>query len=301
MQVILAQSELYAEDYPIESGHSLISHIAMVIVCLSAALGISLLLCLPFFIWRRTRRHAWIAATLLFLIQIVLGIVFGIFAGVFNKEEILFPLLVFSLFPYLIVFWRRTRRLMVILLGLGIISFLAFGNYMTWVISSIGFILLMLALWPCWKLLKSAPRPREEASVVPSRGPLTSRPWPACRKPEQGGFTLVSALVGVMCLVIAFAISTQIISGTMAALRRADHMAMATDLLESAREKSLAGLEPGNIMASAARLLPHGAASINKARAQDGLTRLTATATWKEATGKPGKVVLEWLAAEKAK
>jgi hypothetical protein len=272
----------------------------------AAAVGFALLVALavllPFLIWRRTRRWAAIAAGLLWLGQV---------AGMASEEVLRFYSEVgmvalgliaiaagLAVVPGLFLLWRRTRRVGLVLLGTSIIGVVAFANYWAVGICSIGYVLLLLALWPRWRLMQGAPRGWERAAVIPSRGVLRARPWPACRRPGAEGFSLVSTMVGIICLVIAASIAAQMISATMAAVRRADHLAVATDLLESARERSLLGREVSEVEARGARLLPKGQVTVGRGEVRPGLMRMTAVATWREANGSAGYIALEWLERE---
>lgn len=270
----------------------------------AAALGglIVLIVCAPFLIWRRTRRWAAFALLVLWIGQAALLTSPGILAAYFQYgSEVLPWLLVLCadavVFAPLLL-WRRTRRLGLVLVGLGVIGAVAFMDYLGLVITSIGYLLLLLALWPRWRLLQGAPRGRETRPAPPSRGVLTVRPWPVDARPTERGFSLVSSLVGVTCLVVAFVLAAQVVGGTTSALRRANRLAIATDLLESARERMLAGADPGDVAAAAAALLPHGEASMQRAPTGPGLVRMTGAVTWQEPHGKPGRAVLEWLAVE---
>jgi type II secretory pathway pseudopilin PulG len=200
--------------------------------------------------------------------------------------------------PGLLLLWRRTRRVGLVLLGTGLIAPLVFWNYWAQVICSIGYVLLLVALWPRWRLAQPAPAGRETIPAIPSRGVLRVHPWPACRRSEADGFTLVTSLVGITCLLITVAIATQMIASTIAAVRRADHAAMAMDVVESARERSLLGRGPGNLKAAAARLLPNGRATVVRTQAEPGVARVTAAVTWRETDGRPGRATLEWLTLE---
>jgi hypothetical protein len=200
----------------------------------------------------------------------------------------------------LLVLWRRTRRLGIVVCGLAVfgVSMVWLFGYFSAAVCDIGFTLLLIGIWPCWRLVFGAPR-GPQAPRVAARGVLEVRPWPACRR-EESGVTLVSVLVGVMCLVIAFAFSVGMLSQTMRAIRHADHLATATDLLEGMRERSLLGLGNGDAPARAARLLPHGEATMQRQPESAGLARVTAVATWREPTGRRGEVTLEWLASERS-
>ena len=266
-----------------------------------AAVGLLLLLTvalIPLVIFRSTRRWAGATLGILVLGQLLLltsGVVLESYADI---APLLLAVLCMPALWSPLLLWRRTRRLGLILVGTSIIAGLALANYYAEVICSIGWVLLLLALWPCWRLMKSEARGRERVPAVPPRGVLRVRPWPACRGPETDGFTLVAVLVGIICLVIAVSVATQMIATTMAGVRRADHMAVATDLLESAREGSLLGRDTGGLASGAARLLPKGQATLTRTQAGPGLTRVTAAATWRETDGRPGTVMLEWLTPE---
>ena len=113
------------------------------------------------------------------------------------------------------------------------------------------------------------------------------------------GFTLVGSLVGVTCLVIATSLAAQMIASSMRAVRRAEHNAVAMDLLESAREWEMLSGKSVALRSDAARLLPQGRISIIRSPAKHGLTRVSATATWRELDGAPGSISLDWLSTEK--
>ena len=267
-----------------------------------SAVLVTLLLASPFLIWRRTRRWAAIVFGACILIELVplsdpRVPAFYWTVGEVTIEVLLFLLASAALFSPLLL-WRRTRRLGLVLVGTGVFGALTFTNYWAQVICTIGYILLLLALWPRWRLLQAAPRGRETRPVIPSRGVLRARSWPACRRSETEGFSLISSLVGIGFVVMAAAVATQAISTTMAAIRRADHVAVATDLLESARERSLLGRDTADIRARAARLLPKGAVRIARTHVGAGLARISDVADWQEVDGKPGEVTLEWLAVE---
>lgn len=274
-------------------------------VSLAAAAALAVLLALvpllPFLIWRRTRRWAWIVLGTLWLLQFALQANQKVVEFYSRAGDAALPWLLvlpgLVVIPSALLLWRRTRRLGLVLLGTSIISLLVLVNYWAQVICSIGYILLLLALWPRWRLMQAAPSGRERRPAIPSLGVFRVRSWPACRRPETEGFTLVTTLVGVGCLLIAAALATQMIAATMVAVRRADHLAVATDLLESVRERSLLGRDPGDVRARAARLLPKGTAALTRAQAQPGLTRVSAVATWEDVDGKAGQVELDWLTA----
>jgi hypothetical protein len=273
----------------------------------AAAIGVAGLIavvgCLPFLVWRVTRRWSYAAVVNAFVAQAALLVSVPAALQTYSDfATVALPFLLIAILgllpPAVLMLGRRTRRLGLVLFGPAVIAMIAFTNYWALVIGSIGYLLLLIALWPRWRLLRGVPPPREVAPVVPSRGVLSISPWPRDARPRERGFTLVSSLVGVGCLVIAFGLAAQLIGGTTAVVRRADHLAMATNLLESARERTLAGVGVGDIAGPAAAALPHGTASLSHSSAGNGLSRVTAVATWREADGKPGRVVLEWLAAE---
>jgi type II secretory pathway pseudopilin PulG len=267
----------------------------------SAAL-VTLLLAVPFLIPRRTRRWAAIAFGVCILIELVPLSDPSVAAFYWSVGEVTLGVLVFLLASAALVapllLWRRTRRLGLVLVGASLLSALLLANYWAQVICTIGYILLLLALWPRWRLLQAAPRGRELPPVIPSRGVLRVRSWPACRRTETEGFSLITSLIGIGFVIIAAAVATQAISTTMAAVRRADHLAVATDLLESARERSRLGGDAAGLQAQAARLLPKGTATLARRRVRPGLMRVSALATWEEANGTPGRATLEWLTAE---
>jgi len=255
------------------------------------ALWIAGAICLPFLIWPRTRRWILVAFPVLCALLFVAQMATEALPWLLAFVGLLVP-------PVLLLLWRRTRRVGLVLLGATAIGWLALANYWAQVICTIGYMLLLLALWPRWRLLQAAPRGREMRPVIPSRGVLRVRSWPACRRSETEGFSLITSLVGIGFVLIAAAVATQAISTTMAAVRRADHLAVATDLLESARERSLLGRDTADLQARAARLLPKGTAILARTDAEAGLTRVSALATWEEANGRPGQVTLEWLTAK---
>jgi type II secretory pathway pseudopilin PulG len=257
---------------------------------------------LGFVLWRRTRRSGLVGLAVLWLAQLALLSLPDVRGAYVGAAEAVLPwlgvLLSVAIVPGLLLLWRRTRRVGLVLLGTSVIASVVIMNYYAQVICSIGYVLLLLALWPRWRLMKAAPVGREKVPVIPSRGVLRARLWPACRRPEADGFTLITSLVGIICLLIAASMATQMIAATMVAVRRADHMAVATDLVESARERSLLGRELGGIQATAARLLPKGQAAVTHTSVEPGVTRVTAVATWRETDGKPGHITLEWLTSE---
>jgi hypothetical protein len=258
---------------------------------LGVALLVAAAISLPFVIWARARRWALVAFPIVCAIEFL--------AETATRQYGLLPLVIGFLAPWLLLLlWRRTRRAGLVLLGGSVIGLLVLVNYWAKVICTIGYVLLLLALWPRWRLMQAAPRGRERPPVIPSRGVLRARAWPACRRPEIEGFTLISALVGTSFVIMAAVVATEAISATMAAVRRADHLAVATDLLESARERSLLGGASTDLQAQASRLLPKGKMAIVRASAAAGLSRVSALATWEDPDGKAGQVALEWLAAE---
>jgi hypothetical protein len=269
------------------------------------ALVLPILICVLLAAWRRTRLWSLLVLLALLSGEVALldyPVVLNTCADVAQADlPVLAVLVLASLPPALLLLWRRTRRFALAWLGLTVIVVLRYENYWSLVIGSIGYLLLLVALWPRWRMLRGAPLGREPAPVVPSRGVLSVRPWPIDARPRERGFTLVSALVGLGCLVVAFGLAVELIGGTTAALHRADHLAVASDLLESARERALAGGAAGDLSAAAAQALPQGTATITRATTGPGLVRVTATATWREPTGKPGAVTLEWLTAERSR
>jgi type II secretory pathway pseudopilin PulG len=268
---------------------------------LLAAVGLVLLLTvafIPFLMFRRTRRWAAIIFAVLLLLQLVVLNSQAVLDSYSEMVPLLLACLGAAALQSPLLLWRRTRRLGLVLVGSSAIAGMALGNYYAQVICTIGYVLLLLALWPRWRLVQPAPAGREKVPAIPSRGVLTARTWPACRRPEADGFTLVASLVGLTCLLITVAVATQMIATTIAAVRRADHATVAMEALESARERSLLGLALGDLDASAARLLPDGRATVVRAPAEPGVTRITATATWREPDGRPSRVTLEWLMAE---
>lgn len=263
------------------------------------ALLVTLVPLAPFLIFSRTRRWALIALGVLWLVQLVLLMDPSVLELYWEGVDSGLPWLAgAALMPGVLLLWRRTRRVGLVLLGTSVIASLVIMNYYAQVICSIGYVLLLLALWPRWRLAQSALRERERTPVVPSRGVLRVRAWPACTRHGPEGFTLVTSLVGITCLLITVSMATQMIAATVVAVRRADHMAAATDLLESARERSLLGRDLDDVQTRAARLLPKGQATVARTRVEPGLTRVTAVASWREAGGKPGQVTLEWLTPE---
>lgn len=266
------------------------------------ALLVAAVLALPLLIWRRTRRWYLVAVIALWAGLCALFATHSASAFYSETGE---TVLAFSagvvglaFIPCLMLIWRPTRRAGLVLLGGSVIGLLVLVNYWAQVICTIGYVLLLLALWPRWRLMQAAPRGRERPPVIPSRGVLRARAWPACRRPEIEGFTLISALVATSFVIMAAVVATEAISATMAAVRRADHLAVATDLLESARERSLLGGASTDLQAQASRLLPKGKVAVTRTSAAAGLTRVSALATWEEPDGKAGQVALEWLAAE---
>ena len=258
---------------------------------------VAILVCLPFYRWGATRRWSLGALAVLCVGQAALLSNSGVRAAYIAVASVALPGLLASAVLFVpLLLWRRTRRLGLVWLGLSVISAVAFMNQWALVISSIGYVLLLLALWPCWRLLKGTPQGRELSPTIRSRGVLQVHPWPLSGK--ERGFSLTSALIGVFCLTAAFSMAALMISGTTTALYRADRLARAADLIESARERALLGLAAGDIAGRAAAALPHGQASVERAPADKGLVRVTATATWREPDGRPGRATLEWLVLE---
>jgi hypothetical protein len=256
----------------------------------------AVVLTLPLALWWRTRRLSPLVFVVLLLgIRLLVGgpfhpdqtsaeLTLGVLMALAGGVVIALPLLL----------WRRTRRFGLILAGIVVIDCISFTSYMTTVVGDIGFVLLLLALWPRWRLLYPVSRGREVAPVVSSRGALRVHTWPR----SQGGFTLVSSLVGVFCLLVAFALAGQVVSSAMTAVRRANHLARATDLLSSARERTLLGQTPGDLAARAKRDLPEGTATLARTPSGPGLVQVTATARWREVDGRPGEMTLVWLTRE---
>jgi hypothetical protein len=265
-------------------------------VLLSLALLSGLLASVPFLLWRRAR----LFSPLVFIV--VLLIAGGQASSVSSEDrgELLALLVLFAVslyLPVLLLRWPSTRRLGLAWVGLTVISCVSWASYMLLVLASIGYVLLLLALWPRWRLLYPVSRGREVAPVAPSRGALRVHAWPR----NQGGFTLVSSLVGVFCLLVAFALAGQVVSSAMTAVRRANHLARATDLLTSARERTLLGQTPGDLSARAKRDLPEGTATLARTPSGPGLVQVTATARWREVDGRPGEMTLVWLTREGAR
>jgi type II secretory pathway pseudopilin PulG len=197
-----------------------------------------------------------------------------------------------------LLLWRRTRRLGLVLVGAALLGSLALANYYMHVICVIGYILLLVALWPRWRLLLPVSAAGNGDAPVPPRGVLRARSSTGCHRPGMDGFTLIGSLVGVFCLVIGAGLVAQMIASSMRAVRRAEHNAVAMDLLESAREWEMLGSESVTVQSDAARLLPQGDISVTRSPAEHGLTRVSATATWRETDGTPGRTSLDWLIAE---
>jgi type II secretory pathway pseudopilin PulG len=267
-----------------------------------AAVLVTALLALPFLIWRPTRRWAGIALGVCALVELALlpnpRVPAFYWSAGGAALEVLLIVLVVAWLPVLVMLWRRTRRAGLVLLGGSLIGLLVLANYWAQVICTIGYVLLLLALWPRWRLMQAAPRGRDRPPVIPARGVLRARAWPACRRPEIDGFTLISALVGIALVIMAAAVAMAAASATMAAVRRADRLAVATDLLESARERSLLGGTSASLQEQVPRLLPRGKVTITRTPAAPGLARVSAVAIWQEPDGKAGQVALEWLSAE---
>jgi type II secretory pathway pseudopilin PulG len=270
-------------------------------VFVTAVLGamlLALIASLPFLIWRRRGWWRVVAVGALWIGPLACLANDSVFAFCSKVGEVALGCLIMLAVPASLLLWRRTRRVTLVLLGAILLALFAFINYWIPVICTIGYVLLLLALWPCWRLLQAAPRGRERSPVIPSRGVLRVRSWPACRRSGMEGFSLITTLVGIAFVLIAAALATQAISATMLAVRHADHLAVATDLLESARERALLGRETDGIQAQAARLLPKGSATLTRTPAGPGLTRALAVATWEETNGRPGQMKLEWLTAD---
>lgn len=272
---------------------------SLLLLALTGLLIFAVAALLPLLVIRRRCLWTWATFAVAVVALFVLLLREGVWEAYADTLSLMGGVLLVAAVQAPLLLWRRTRRLGLVLVGATLLGGAALTNYYMYVICVIGYILLLVALWPRWRLMLPVPVGGEGASRVSSRGVLRARPWTGCRRPRMDGFTLVGSLVGVVCLVIAASLTTQMIASSMRAVRRAEHNAVAMDLLESAREREMLGGESAVLRPDAARLLPQGRISIIRSPAEHGLTRVSATATWRELDGAPGSISLDWLSAEK--
>jgi hypothetical protein len=275
------------------------------IVTLLIALPATLILALPFLIWRRSRRIATMFLVICWTLQLIALFSYSGTISKTNTDEMAgfaIVIFLFTIMPgaWILLVFRRTRRAGLILVGMGIIGALGFfAGYMTQIICGIGYILFLIALWPVWRMARVVPKEKITARLVPNRGVLRARSWPDGL--NQKGITLLGALIGTMCIVIAFSIATQVIGTALTATRRSEHRAQAADILESLREQSIAGQQVGNLQLRATQTLPKGQLLITHSKQSVGLMRTTAVVNWQEISGRPGQMTLEWLSVEQTR
>ena len=194
--------------------------------------------------------------------------------------------------------WVRTRRLalaLLLLFAIDVALSLSGGRHYggIWLypgfITTMGLVMLLLRLWPRWRLLRR-PLPKRLPPRTPvAGGVLEASPWP---KKQARGITTVTVLVGfVMVLTVAAAAVSFLVRATLVS-RHAERSLVATALLQGELERVRAGevaiteLEE-DLSARAGRLLPKAAGRAIASRADEpDLMSLRLQVSWQE-PGRP--------------
>ena len=168
--------------------------------------------------------------------------------------------------------WVRTRRLAVYLLCYSAVSLLLYAVGRGWsdsvswpypgVVVTLGLVLLLTRLWPCWRLLRRPTTARLPSRIPAPRGTLSGREWPLR---TDRGLTTIAVLVSfAMVLVVAGGAVSCLVRG-MQVDSYARRSLVATALLEGALARARAGAVPPDrlnidLSERAQRLLPQGRA-----------------------------------------
>jgi len=249
-----------------------------------------LVLLLSFWKWARLR-GILLAPLLIFAVAIALSAPLG------------YSTAVALILPYLLVLlalwnWVRTRRLalfLLLLLATGLLSLVATAGRggIQWpypaIVVTVGVAMLLIRLWPRWRLLRS-PLPKRLPPRTPvARGVLDSCAWP---NKNVHGVTTVSVLIAfVMVLVVAGA-AVSCLGRAAQVSRGAQRSFVATTLLEGEFERLRAGAVTvaeveRDLSLRASRLLPNAGARAGVARPEAGdLLELDLEVSWQE-TGRP--------------
>jgi hypothetical protein len=205
--------------------------------------------------------------------------------------------------PYVIVLlsllnWVRTRRLALVLLlflvlGLALAVAVPPGGHSipgyAAVITTVGLTMLLIRLWPRWRLLRP-PTPEELPPQIPvARGVLSARSWP---RAGDRGVTLVTVVIAFAMVLVVAAAGASCLAGAARATRAAERSLIATALLQGelervrARDVSAAYLQ-NDLAARARRLLPNPRARASVKRTKDaGTRRVDLEVAWHE-PGRP--------------
>ncbi len=194
--------------------------------------------------------------------------------------------------------WVRTRRLalaLLLLFAIDVVLYLSGGRQYGGIwpypgfITTMGLVMLLIRLWPQWRLLRR-PLPKRLPPRTPVvGGVLEASPWP---RKQARGITTVSVLVafvmvlGVAAAAVSFSVRATLVS------RHAERSLVATALLQGELERVRAGevaisKVEEDLSARAGRLLPKAASRAIASRA-DGpdLMSLRLQVSWQE-PGRP--------------
>jgi hypothetical protein len=193
--------------------------------------------------------------------------------------------------------WVRTRRLAVVLLlllGIDIILYLAGGRRYgsSWpypgFVATMGVVMLLIRLWPHWRLLHRPLPKRMPPRVPPARGLLDGLPWP---KGTSRGITTVSVVIGFAMVVVVASAAVSCLSRAAQSSRSAQQSLVATALLHGELERVRAGevrltKTKVDLSSRADSLLPSARTEVLVApRDVSGLFELTMEVSWKDPGG----------------
>jgi len=209
---------------------------------------------------------------------------------------------VYLLFVLALLNWVRTRRFGVVVLCLSAISLvlwpaLRLGTVSVYpiILSVMGLSLLLIRVWPRWRLLRR-PLPRRLAPQVSAmRGVIAARPWPLRR---DKGITVYSVLVGFSMVALVSAGAVSGIGRAVQVTAASRQSLVASALLEGEMERARAGAIPwerleGDLTARAQRLLPDAEAGVMVTPgAGPGLRQVDLVVSWRGIGKPPGRARL---------
>jgi len=212
---------------------------------------------------------------------------------------------VYLLFVLALLNWVRTRRFGVAVLGLSAISLvlwpaLRLGTVSIYpiILSVMGLDLLLIRVWPRWRLLRP-PLPRRLAPPVPAmRGVIVARRWPLRR---EKGMTVCGVLVGFSMVALVSAGAVSGIGRAVQVTASSRQSLVASALLEGEMERARAGAIPWerleeDLAARARRLLPDAeAAVVVTPQAGSGVRQVDLVVSWRGIGKPPGRASLSGM------
>jgi hypothetical protein len=251
--------------------------------------------------WRWARlRSILLAPVLVFALAIILYLPFGYWSAVGL-------VLLYLLVLLLLWNWVRTRRLalvLLILLATDIISGLATTGRggVHWpypaIVVTMGVALLLIRLWPRWRLLRSPLTGRPPPRMPPARGVLDASRWP---RGARRGVTTVSVVVAFAMVVVIASASVSCLSRAAQSSRSAQRALVANALLHGQLDRVRAGevrvaSVQRDLSSRARSLLPSARAQVLATpRAAADLVELSIGVSWQEAGGPRHKTDLTGL------